>query len=135
MAISTQRFLRQPKQYNRHQGIFGMGFTSNGFSGATTLTRITLKFTIIVTNALAYKDAAIIYKTSPLVIWSRCRSNNIKKMVKMFDQFFDQNFKLSTKLIFKVCAGCGTNPECLGFFYLFLTTLQSYSDLPLSLYT
>ncbi len=30
--------LRQCKQYNWHQGIFGMVFTSNGFSGATTLT-------------------------------------------------------------------------------------------------
>jgi hypothetical protein len=38
--------LRQHKEYNRHQGIFGKVFTSNGFSGATTLTRITLKFTI-----------------------------------------------------------------------------------------
>ncbi len=38
--------LRQRKQYNRHQGIFRKVFTSNGFSGATTLTGITLKFTI-----------------------------------------------------------------------------------------
>jgi hypothetical protein len=42
--------LRQCKQYNRHQGIFGNVFTFNGFSGATTLTQITLKFTIIVTD-------------------------------------------------------------------------------------
>ncbi len=124
MAISTWRFLRQRKQYNWHQGIFRMVFTSNSFSGATTLTRITLKFTIIVANTLAYKDVAIIYKTSPLVIWSRCRSNNIKKMVKLFDQFFDQNFNLSTKLIFKVCEGWGTNRGSLGFFTYFFSLYQ-----------
>ncbi len=41
--INTEIFW---EQYNRHQGIFWKVFTSNGFSGATTLTQITLKFTI-----------------------------------------------------------------------------------------
>jgi hypothetical protein len=45
--INAEIFLRQRKQYNLHQGIFGKVFTSNGFSGATTLTQITLKFTIL----------------------------------------------------------------------------------------
>jgi hypothetical protein len=46
MAIQPRDILRQRKQYNWHQGIFGKVFTSDSFSGATTLTRITLKFTI-----------------------------------------------------------------------------------------
>jgi hypothetical protein len=47
--INTYIILGQRKQYNRHQSILGKMFMSNGFSGATTLTRITLKFTIVKT--------------------------------------------------------------------------------------
>ncbi len=44
--------------------------------------------------------------------------------LNFFDQFLDQNFKLSTKLIFKVCAGCGTNPGSFGFLTYFFSLYQ-----------
>jgi hypothetical protein len=40
------------------EGIFGMMFVSSDYSGATTLTQITLKFTIIFPIPTLYKTAA-----------------------------------------------------------------------------